>query len=141
MRASDSDREQLLARLRGAFEEGRLTIEEYLARMEQAVRAVTYGELAGLCADLPSGPSTSRPRVATAALPNPSSLPTTLKVLWTIWLVAGSVNAVVWMLVGGTHGHLAYPWPLWVAGPYSAVLFAISAAVSGFRRGSPAARR
>jgi hypothetical protein len=65
----------------------------------------------------------------------------TLKVLWTIWLVAVSVNVVVWMLVSGTHGQLAYPWPLWVAGPYGAVLFAISAAVSGFRRGPVPASR
>jgi hypothetical protein len=41
---------------------------------------------------------------------------------------------VVWVLVSGTTGHLAYPWPLWVAGPYGAVLFAISAAVTAIRR-------
>lgn len=61
--------------------------------------------------------------------------PTALKVLWTIWLVAVSVNVVVWVLVSGTSGHLQYPWPLWVAGPYGAALLAISVAADQFRRG------
>ena len=56
-----------------------------------------------------------------------------LKVLWTIWLTAVSVNLVVWVLVSGTTGHLAYPWPLWVAGPYGAVLLAVSAAITAIR--------
>ncbi len=53
--------------------------------------------------------------------------------LWTIWLAAVSVNVVVWFLVSVTHGHLAYPWPLWVAGPYGALLAAVSVAVLGAR--------
>ena len=61
--------------------------------------------------------------------------PAALKVLWTIWLVAVSVNVVVWVLVSGTTGHLQYPWPLWVAGPYGAALLAVSVAVAQFRRG------
>jgi hypothetical protein len=60
-----------------------------------------------------------------------------LKVLWTMWLTAVSVNVVVWILVSATSGHPAYPWPLWVAGPYGAVLFAVSAAVTQFRRATP----
>ena len=49
--------------------------------------------------------------------------------LWTIWLAAVSINVVIWALVSATHGHLAYPWPLWVAGPYGALLAAISVSV------------
>ncbi|MGH3419526.1 MAG: hypothetical protein ACRDOD_08050, partial [Streptosporangiaceae bacterium] len=60
-----------------------------------------------------------------------------LKVLWSIWLIAVSVNVVVWALVSGTGGHLAYPWPVWVAGPYGAVLFAVSVAATLFRRSRP----
>ena len=69
-----------------------------------------------------------------------TSLPVALKVLWTIWLAAVSINVVVWVLVSGTTGHLIYPWPLWVAGPYGAVLVAVSAAVTQFRRARPPAR-
>ena len=48
-----------------------------------------------------------------------------------------SVNVVVWALVSGTTGHLMYPWPLWVAGPYGAALFAVSAVVSQIRGSRP----
>ena len=53
LRASDSDREQLIDVLKGAFSEGRLTQDEYTARMGQAYTAKTYGELRALVADLP----------------------------------------------------------------------------------------
>jgi len=70
-----------------------------------------------------------------------AGLPTVLKILWTIWLAAVSVNLVVWALVSSTGGHLAYPWPAWVAGPYGAVLFAMSAGVTLFRRNRPPTTR
>lgn len=127
-----------MERLRGAFEEGRLKLDEYLDRMSAASEALTYGDLARVCADLPSRPDAAEPSrppaTAQGVLAGFAGLPATLKVLWTIWLVAVSVNVVVWALVSGTGGHLAYPWPVWVAGPYGAVLFAISAAATGFRR-------
>jgi hypothetical protein len=147
MRASDRDRQQAVERLGGALEDGRLTMAEYVNRMEVAYQAATYGDLAPLCADLPaSHPVTGGPpRPAAARVPAAAvsragylaGLPTLLKVLWTVWLVAVSVNVVVWALVSGTGGHLAYPWPVWVAGPYGAVLFAVSAAVTQFRRSRP----
>jgi hypothetical protein len=58
-----------------------------------------------------------------------------LKILWTTWFVAVSVNVVVWVLVSATARHLIYPWPLWVAGPYGAVVFGFSAVSRAFRRG------
>jgi hypothetical protein len=145
MRASDRDRQQVVERLRSALEDGRLTMDEYMNRMEVAYQAATYGDLAPLCADLPvSNPVTAGPQTA-ATVPAAvvfragylAGLPTVLKVLWTTWLIAVSVNVVVWALVSGTGGHLAYPWPVWVAGPYGAVLFAVSAAVTQFRRSRP----
>jgi hypothetical protein len=60
-----------------------------------------------------------------------------LKILWTIWLSVVSLNVVIWALVSVTSGQLAYPWPVWVAGPYGAVLFAVSAGVMLFRRSRP----
>jgi hypothetical protein len=144
MRASDSDRQQVVDRLRTAVGDGRLTMDEYMDRMESAYRAVTLADLGPLCADLPAG----GPALATAAAAPASGrtapatlrsviagLPSVLKVLWTIWLTAVSINVVVWLLVTVTSGHLAYPWPLWVAGPFGASLFAISAPVTLFRHG------
>lgn len=150
MRASDADREQVVERLRTALDEGRLKTDEYLARMERAYQAVTYGDLAVLYAGLPaSSPVARREQTApgaarqAAAVPHAAvaarhglfaRLPAPLKVLWTIWLAVVSINVVVWVLVMGTTGHLVYPWPVWVAGPYGAVLFAVSVAVPQGRR-------
>ena len=151
MRASDRDRQQVVEQLRSALEDGRLTMEEYVDRMEVAYQAATYGDLAPLCADLPaSSPVIAGPETAAAATAPPAvsaraghlaGLPTVLKVPWIIWLAAVSVNVVVWALVSGTSGHLAYPWPVWVAGPYGAALFAVSAGVTLFRHSRPPVAR
>ena len=151
MRASDRDRQQVVDRLRSSLEDGRLTMEEYVDRMEVAYQAATYGDLAPLCADLPaSSPVIAGPATAAAGTAPPAvfaragylaGLPAVLKVLWTIWLAAVSVNVVVWALVSGTGGHLAYPWPVWVAGPYGAMLFAVSAGVTLYRRSRPPGAR
>ena len=142
MRASDHDRQQVVDRLREAVQDGRLQLDEFDDRMGLAYQALTYGDLAPLCADLPAG-SKARQQAAPPAPAVPvrgsrrgalAGLPTTLKVLWTIWLAAVSINVVVWVLVSATTGHLLYPWPLWVAGPYGAALFAVSAGATQIRR-------
>jgi hypothetical protein len=148
MRASDAERQDVVERLRVALADGRLKMDEYVERMGRAYEAVTHGDLVPLCRDLPetTTPAPARPTApAPAPVPAPAPAvdhrgvfarqPAVLKVLWTIWLVAVSVNVVVWVLVSGTTGHLQYPWPLWVAGPYGAALLAISAAAAQFRRG------
>jgi len=142
MRASDGDRQRVVERLQGALEDGRLSMDEFTDRTGLAFHAVTYGDLAPLCADLPA----AAPVIAAApasAVPSRAGylagLPMVLKVLWTIWLVAVSVNVVVWALVADPAGQLSDPWPLWVAGPYGAVLVAVSAAVTLFRRSRPPA--
>jgi hypothetical protein len=152
MRASDGDRQEVVERLRAALDDGRLKMDEYLDRMGLAYEAVTYGDLAVLHADLPeaaavarreAAPAASAPQAVAAAPAGVlADLPAALKVLWTIWLAAVSINVVVWVLVSGTSGQLIYPWPVWVAGPSGAALFAVSAGVTQFRRSRrPAARR
>ncbi len=56
MRASHADRERTVDVLKSAFAEGRLRAEEYNDRVEQVYQAQTYGDLAGVVQDLPSGP-------------------------------------------------------------------------------------
>jgi hypothetical protein len=138
IRASDDDRQQVVDQLRAALEEGRLKMEEFTERVGLAFQAVTYGDLAKLHADLPAASPQAEPppAPASAALPSVAAkgsvfadLPAPLKVLWTIWLAAVSINVVVWVLVMGTSGHFIYPWPVWVAGPYGAALLAVSAPV------------
>lgn len=141
MRASDADRERVIERLRIALDEGRLKLEEYLDRMGQAAEAVTYGDLAPLYADLPVTGSVAlaEPGVP-LAMSRPAAkggLPTALRVLWTVWAAAVSVNLVVWVLVCATTAELIYPWPLWVACPWGAVLLVVSACVADGRRRRP----
>jgi Domain of unknown function (DUF1707) len=57
LRASDSDRDEVVERLRAATAEGRLRVGELEQRLEDAFRARTYGELDALVADLPATPA------------------------------------------------------------------------------------
>jgi hypothetical protein len=151
MRASDADRQEVIQRLRTALDEGRLKMDEYLDRMGQASEAVTYAELTPLYADLPETNLVAREPAApvpppVAGPPTPgqggsAGLPASLKVVWTVWAAVVSVNLVVWVLVSATAGQLIYPWPLWVAGPWGAVLLAISVSAAHGRRGHPDPRR
>ena len=52
LRASDSDRDRVLAMLGEAMSDGRLTADEHAERVQRAIAARTLGELAELTADL-----------------------------------------------------------------------------------------
>ena len=54
LRASDSEREAAVERLRAASAEGRLTLEELTTRAAAAYSAQTRGELVRITADLPA---------------------------------------------------------------------------------------
>src|SRR5208282_3922348 len=118
--------------------------------MGRASEAVTYGALCPLDADLPiTGSVVPREPAAPApaATPPPdvarrgfAGLPAPLRVLWTIWAAAVSVNLVIWVLVSATTAQLIYPWPLWVAGPWGAILLVVSVSVAHGRRGRPDSR-
>src|SRR6266700_4945741 len=69
IRASDTEREDVLRRLQDAFAEGRLDDDEFDSRMRAALSARTRTDLDGLLADLPAVAS-ARPAVPGAALPS-----------------------------------------------------------------------
>jgi uncharacterized membrane protein len=75
LRASTADRERAVDVLKAGFAEGRLTKDEYDARISQAYEARTYGELAVVTADLPGGhimaSAPSWPPVAAVPRTNP----------------------------------------------------------------------
>jgi hypothetical protein len=54
LRASDEDRDRVAELLQVAAGDGRLTVEELGQRLEKALTARTYGELAALTRDLPA---------------------------------------------------------------------------------------
>jgi hypothetical protein len=149
LRASDADRAQVADRLRRALEEGRLTLAEYDERLQQTYAARTYGELDPILGDLPGPATAGRSQMAPAAAHGPgpglqpsdhpdaaarsSSVPRWLMVVWSAWLSVVLVNVVIWALVCLSAGELVYFWPIWVAGPWGALLLA--ATVSGLARG------
>jgi hypothetical protein len=53
VRASDSERDAVVERLRRALGQGRLSLDEYDVRVAAAYAARTRGELADLTQDLP----------------------------------------------------------------------------------------
>jgi Domain of unknown function (DUF1707) len=55
LRASHADREQVIDSLKAAFVQGRLTKDEFDARIGQALGSRTYAELATVTADIPDG--------------------------------------------------------------------------------------
>jgi hypothetical protein len=55
LRASHADREQVIGALKAAFVEGRLTEDEFDARLSQVYASRTYAELAEVTADIPTG--------------------------------------------------------------------------------------
>jgi len=134
LRASDSDREAVVKRLRLALNEGRLSLFEWDERIALAYRATTYAELERLSADLPREPV---PKVAVVpSEPRVTGLdrvPTALKVLWTIWLTAVLINLVVWFLVSLSSMSLVYFWPIWVAGPAGAALAGVTIGIDATR--------
>lgn len=61
IRASDADRDQVLAQLSGHYQAGRLTMAEFDERSSQALQARTMGDLDELLTDLPPAPAAQQP--------------------------------------------------------------------------------
>jgi hypothetical protein len=147
LRAADVDRTFVVERLKGALDEGRLSLSEYDERLQQTYASKTYGDLDQVMADLPHPASAQSSQLQRAAGPSgyaaspvvaPATgraIPTWLSAVWGAWLIAVSVNVVIWLLVCLTTQSLIYPWPVWVAGPWGAVLLATT--FSGLLRAAP----
>jgi hypothetical protein len=70
IRASDSDRDNVVDILRDAFSAGRLTLEEFDERSSAAFAARTWGDLRALTADLPH-----QPRLVAVPPARPAAVP------------------------------------------------------------------
>ena len=64
LRASDADRERAIEALKAAFTRGRLTRDELDVRLDRAMLARTYAEVAAATADMPARPALARPEPA-----------------------------------------------------------------------------
>jgi hypothetical protein len=140
LRAGNAEREVVVQRLNDAFGEGRLELAELDQRIAQAYAAKTVGELRPLLADLPVRPGTPGRRAAPGAVPAFAAAPhrppvarvaagvvrrpAWIRWQYYSWASVVAINAVVWVLVSFGVGHLVYPWPLWVAGPWGVAILA-----------------
>lgn len=129
IRASDVDREAVVATLREAYTAGRLTLDEFDERMAAAYASKTWGDLRELTVDLPVQPalgtdipgrppspapspalpaSAPKPEPEPAAGPRPAAGPPRRSpvailipvAVWTLLVVHGSVGpGVVFLLI------------------------------------------
>ena len=156
LRASDDDRDRAATLLREHHAVGRLTAEEFNERLDQVYAARTMGELDELLADLPGIdlyrlPDAPLPRYRGPGAAGHGSLPAMWnqghhparargrfsagwQAAWGSWLSVSLVLVVIWAI-----GGFGYPWFLWVAGPWGAMIFArwISGGHHGHGRPGP----
>ncbi|MFD0685610.1 DUF1707 SHOCT-like domain-containing protein [Actinomadura fibrosa] len=127
IRASDADRDRVAASLREHCAVGRITVDEMQERLEAVYEAKTLGRLQEITADLPEEDlhelpvpasqhkSTSRPPARR------SSGDLFHRGVWGTWALVSGINFAVWLAILLT-GNVVYPWWVWVAGPWGAVL-------------------
>jgi hypothetical protein len=120
-RASDQDRERFAAALGGHYAAGRLTLEEFQERLNQAYAAKTFGELDGLMADLPGTDlgqlPDARPRQPAGnpplheqRAPGPVQAPGGSRyVVLPLWL-AITLGAFVILMISGAGGGAWFVW-------------------------------
>jgi hypothetical protein len=135
LRAADSDRAAVAAALGEHMAAGRLTLAEYDERVTRAYAAKTYGELAELTADLPApqvrGNGARPARDQAVPAPRPAPVPATSSGsrgstadAWRAWLTTGLIVTTIWLITSLASGEFHYFWPIWVIGPWGAVLLA-----------------
>jgi Domain of unknown function (DUF1707) len=127
MRASDADREAVAETLRDAHAEGRLTLEEFEERLDRALAAKTVGELAAVTPDLPTRSASIEAATTPLRAPaTPYAGRGHVRGLWAAWGTAAIVSVVIWAATSMGQGHGSMMsgrfWPIWVVGPWGAVL-------------------
>jgi uncharacterized protein (DUF1800 family) len=140
IRASDEDRDRAATLLREHHAAGRLDADEFNERLDKAYRAKTLGDLDEIMSDLPAidlyrlpdanlrrhnrgipgASSMIEASARSGAIARHSRFSQAWMAAWSTWFTVSLVCFVVWA-VNGTGGYL---WPLWVAGPWGAVMLA-----------------
>ena len=99
VRASDAERERVIALLRDHAGEGRLDTAELDERLERAYGARTRGELADLIGDLPAPPAPEPARARRRRRIPPHLVP---------YVAVNLLLIVIWAATGA-----GYFWPIW----------------------------
>jgi hypothetical protein len=128
MRASDADRDKVAAALREHCAQGRIDVDELNDRLEGVYSARTLGDLESVTSDLPEEDLYELPvpswRSSTPARARGGELyQSSMRAGWATYAGVNLVCFVVWFLVAVSSGAW-YPWWIWVAGPWGALMFA-----------------
>jgi hypothetical protein len=115
IRASDRERETVVALLSDHTAAGRLTLAEFEERVGQAAAARTLADLDHLLADLPAAPA---PRV------EPDRPHGRRFERWRPWLHTAIICLAIWAVTSLLAGGVIYFWPFWVIVPWGVVLLA-----------------
>jgi len=124
LRIGDAERDEVAAALREHYAAGRLTSEEFDERLEACLAARTAGDLQTLTLDLP--------RLGRAPAPRPRR--GGWVAAWRHWAAVSMIVWAIWAVSVLADGNFTHPWPLWVSGPWAAVL------IARMVRGEPAVR-
>lgn len=114
-RASDAERDRIVRELSRHLGDGRLDLTEYDQRVAQVYRTTTREELKNVLADLPA----VAPEPARAAR---SRFPIWQRIEASAWLFVSALVLVIWAAISLAAGAFTYFWPIWVIGPWGAML-------------------
>lgn len=120
-RASNAERESVVEQLGRHMAEGRIDLTEYDRRVAHVYAALTRDDVNTVLADLPA----SVPVVRSDSPAGPHQrrrLPIWQRIEVAAWLGVGLLNIIIWAAVSIGIGTMVYPWPVWVIGPWGAVL-------------------
>ncbi|WP_132428138.1 DUF1707 SHOCT-like domain-containing protein [Pseudonocardia endophytica] len=119
VRIGDDERERAVGRLSEHVGSGRLDLAEFETRSAAAYAARTRVDLDAVFADLPVG----RPAPAPSRERDPRAVHRIVMTsVWGSWVASSVICLVIWAMVAVGTGSLGYFWPMWVIGPWGAML-------------------
>lgn len=113
-RLTDSERNDAVDTLTGHVASGRLALDEFDVRASRVYSATTRADLDTIFDDLPRSESSPPPTT------EPSRAPITRELL--TWASVGVLCLTIWAVTSIVTGTFLYPWPVWVIGPWGAML-------------------
>ncbi|MBW8487465.1 DUF1707 SHOCT-like domain-containing protein [Actinomadura parmotrematis] len=132
IRASDADRDRVAGALREHCALGRITTDELQERIEAVYAARTLGQLEEVTSDLPEEDLHARPVPASQRAPQGGAAKAhgghlqhgRAWAAWGSWASVSLVCTVIWLISAITTGTVDNFWPIWVMGPWGALILA-----------------
>ncbi len=117
-RIGDAERERAVTRLGDHVGAGRLDLAEFEGRSAAVYAARTRADLDAVFVDLPDGHG----RAARPARDPRTVHRIVMTSVWGSWLASSVVCLVIWAMIAVAQGSPGYFWPMWVIGPWGAML-------------------